>query len=177
LIYSYCEKKIIEVFNDSANRAVGLCLNSELKYNDFIELHKNDNGEIVLVQANNVLINKINREIIAKTSEIMSDKIGGGLPIPALAFTGIKSLSGYGPEVYFKALNVRQLNSCFSSKFESAGINQSLHSLYFNVKCEVFIDFPFNKKSVESNVSVLVFESVIVGSVPNYIIGGINGLN
>lgn len=174
LIYNYSREKIIDIFYESANSAVNISLSLDYSYDDFITIHKNEKGEVSLLQTNSILINKINREIISKTTKIMSDKIDSGVTIPALAFTGITFLSGYGPEVKFRALNVRQVNSEFKSDFKTAGINQTVHSLYFDVECTLFVDFPFNKMPLSSKVSVLVFESLIIGKVPQLVIGGIN---
>lgn len=61
------------------------------------------------------------------------------------------------------------------SQFSHAGINQTLHRIYLNVKCKVTILTPFN--TIEESIAnqVLISEAVIVGEVPsNYY--NLNGL-
>lgn len=63
------------------------------------------------------------------------------------------------------------------SEFTSQGINQTLHRVYLQVKCEVNILTPFDNISREITNQVLLMENVIVGNIPNtyYNLEGING--
>lgn len=56
----------------------------------------------------------------------------------------------------------------YKSTFESAGINQTKHSiiLVLAVNISVFLSSKSNTFSVEN--SVAIFEGIIVGTVPNY---------
>ena len=53
------------------------------------------------------------------------------------------------------------------SEFTSAGINQTLHRIYLEIKCNVVILTPF--ETIEQKISnqVLLAEGVIVGEIPN----------
>ena len=63
------------------------------------------------------------------------------------------------------------------SEFTSQGINQTLHRVYLQVKCEVNILTPFDNISREITNQVLLMENVIVGNIPNtyYNLEGIKG--
>lgn len=63
------------------------------------------------------------------------------------------------------------------SEFISQGINQTLHRVYLQVKCEASVLTPFEDISKDITNQVLLAESVIVGNIPNtyYNIEGING--
>ncbi len=65
------------------------------------------------------------------------------------------------------------------SEFTSQGINQTLHRVYLQVKCEVNILTPFDNISREITNQVLLMENVIVGNIPNtyYNLEGMNGSN
>lgn len=53
------------------------------------------------------------------------------------------------------------------SEFIAQGINQTLHRVYLQIKCEVKILTPFNIISQSIDNQVLLLENVIVGHVPN----------
>jgi hypothetical protein len=63
------------------------------------------------------------------------------------------------------------------SEFTSQGINQTLHRVYLQVKCDVNILTPFDNISREITNQVLLMENVIVGNIPNtyYNLEGMNG--
>lgn len=155
----------------AVNNAVIFSLNNNT-YSDIITIEKNNSGDVSLISANSYTINKISREIIAKTNSVMSNIIDRGVPIPVLAFTGINVLSGVGRKVYFKSLTILKIDCNFSSNFQSVGVNQTLHSIYADVLIDVNIGFLFydNKRTIKS--SVLLCESVIIGKVPNTYLNG-----
>ena len=63
------------------------------------------------------------------------------------------------------------------SEFISQGINQTLHRVYLQVKCNVQILTPFDSISEEITNQVLLLENVIIGNIPNtyYNFEGLNG--
>lgn len=65
------------------------------------------------------------------------------------------------------------------SEFISQGINQTLHRVYLQIKCEVSILTPFENISKNITNQILLAESVIVGNIPNtyYNFEGINRYN
>ena len=53
------------------------------------------------------------------------------------------------------------------SEFTSQGINQTLHRVYLQVKCEVSILTPFENIKKDIINQVLLAENVIVGKIPS----------
>ena len=157
---------------ESVNYAVSKTLSEDLSYSNLINIEKNSNGEIVLMSANAQKVNAVSRAIERLTSENLKAKLKDGIDIPLLAFSGISILSGYGKEINFYALNVSSVVCKFSSKFESVGINQTLHSIYVDVICTVNLDVPLSDYESQCISSVLINESVIIGKVPDVYLGG-----
>ena len=62
------------------------------------------------------------------------------------------------------------------SQFSQAGINQTLHRIYLNVRCTVTILTPFDTINQEISNQVMLAEAVIIGEVPNtyYNLNGID---
>lgn len=84
-------------------------------------------------------------------------------------------MSGRGPDIPIKMSTIGNVETELISQFSHAGINQTLHRIYLNVKCKVTILTPFN--TIEESIAnqVLISEAVIVGEVPsNYY--NLNGL-
>ena len=83
------------------------------------------------------------------------------------SFTGIKLLSGRGPGIKIRISTVGNVETDLKSEFESQGINQTLHRIYLQVKCEVSILTPFKDITKDITNQVLIMENVIIGTVPN----------
>ncbi len=86
-------------------------------------------------------------------------------------------LAGRGPGVKITITSVGDVETDLRSEFTAQGINQTLHRVYLQVKCNVNILTPFDNISREITNQVLLMENVIVGNIPNtyYNLEGING--
>ena len=56
----------------------------------------------------------------------------------------------------------------FKSEFVSAGINQTVHRIYLEVSSVVNLILPIFDDPVQTYTQVLICESVIVGTVPDF---------
>jgi sporulation protein YunB len=141
-------------------------LKDNINYSDLISIVKNEQGEITLISANSLKINSLSQKIIKETKENLDLRLEKGIPVPVLAFIGLPIVSGYGRQVMFNTMHVASVNCEFDSKFTSVGINQTIHSIYVKVICDVRIDMPINEKKQNFSSSVLICETVLIGKVP-----------
>ena len=86
------------------------------------------------------------------------------------AFTGIRLISGFGAKVRMKVISVASVKCDFVSEFAQAGINQTRHSLYLNINCVVNVVTKTKTKKINDKITVLVFDNLIVGKVPNVVV-------
>jgi len=71
-----------------------------------------------------------------------------------------------GPEIKLRVSPIGSVSSSFSSEFETAGINQTIHRIYLNINANVGVVLPLYTKKFNTTQHVLIAESIIVGSVP-----------
>ena len=76
-------------------------------------------------------------------------------------------------------LSIGNVETDLRSEFIAQGINQTLHRVYLQIKCEVKILTPFTIITQSIDNQVLLLENVIVGHVPNtyYNLDGIDKNN
>ena len=76
-------------------------------------------------------------------------------------------------------LSIGNVETDLRSEFIAQGINQTLHRVYLQIKCEIKILTPFNIITQSIDNQVLLLENVIVGHVPNtyYNLDGIDKNN
>ena len=157
---------------ESVNQAVMDSTMVNYSYSDYVQIERNADGEIALISAKADKVNYVSREIERIAAEKLEAKLINGIPIPILAFSGVKILSGYGKKVYFKPVVISKVVCSFDSEFKSAGLNQTIHSVYVNVLVTVNTVMPFSNNQSAVNSKVLICESVIVGKVPQIYYGG-----
>lgn len=171
-VYNFCKDSCEKIATESVNKTVFMLSNLDANYQDLMLVEKNNNGDITYIKANSQKINVLSSKTALKTSEMITNEFKKGINIPTLAFSGIKIFSGYGKDVSYKSLEVNSTKSEIISKFESTGINQTLHSIYLQVETVIDFYIPLNEKQVKTNNTVLLCESVLVGKIPDVYLNG-----
>lgn len=138
------------------------------EYSSYVHIERNSSGEITLITADMIKINKLMAQystiVQSHVSEIEEDDI----TVPMLAFTGWPLISTLGADIKLDIVAVGDAPCSYRSEFKEMGINQTLHSIYIDVSAKVEIILPIDNIEVECPLSALVCESVIVGRVPQF---------
>ncbi|HIU62271.1 MAG TPA: sporulation protein YunB [Candidatus Caccalectryoclostridium excrementigallinarum] len=138
------------------------------EYSSYVHIERNSSGEITLITADMIKINKLMAQystiVQSHVSEIEEDDIS----VPMLAFTGWPLVSTLGADIKLDIVAVGDAPCSYRSEFKEVGINQTLHSIYIDVSAKVEIILPIDNIEVECPSSALVCESVIVGRVPQF---------
>lgn len=147
------------------NRHLLLC--GFYKYDDISNIVRDDFGNINMIQINYIVVNDITSSVALKIQEQLDNYHTGDFSIKLGNFTGTKIMSGRGPNIEIKMITSGNVETELVSKFTQAGINQTLHSIYLNVKCSVSILTPYD--IIEETIinQILLTEAVIVGEVPD----------
>ena len=158
----------VQAMNDAVRETVG----SNVNYSDLINVEKDQDGKIVLVSANAVLMN----QLAASTAIDAQNKILNlgeqGIDIPIGTIVGGQLMTGRGPKVNIRFEPVGSVTTDFMTQFEDAGINQTRHKVYlvFNVTVRILIGSA--SQTVEISNQVLISDTIIIGDVPqNYFQG------
>lgn len=137
------------------------------KYEDICNITKDEHGNIKMIQMNYVVVNDISSNIALKIQEQFDNYHRGDFTIKMGNFTGTKILSGRGPDIPIKMIMAGNVETELVSKFSQAGINQTLHGIYLNVKCTVSIITPYDIIEETITNQVMLAEAVIVGEIPD----------
>lgn len=152
---------IIKVSNEEAAKVM-----ENYKYDDLLNVIKDENGNIKMIETNIITINKIITEIPYNIQVAMGKEANNTFAIPIGNLTGTKTLSGRGPSIVIKCLNTNNLETNLISEFTEKGINQTLHRIYLDVKYTTIVSTPYKIFQGEVNNKVLLAERVIVGEIP-----------
>lgn len=148
------------------NSAISDVVMNSIVYDDLINIVTDEYGNISMIQANSLEINNLSKDL-AQTTELRIEEYGNvGMSIPIGSFSGIPILVGRGPLITVRARPVGAVHCTFSSKFETAGINQTNHKIYLTISADVGVVMPIMSHKFTTTQDVLISESIIVGQVP-----------
>lgn len=171
-ILNIAESRLTSETTRAINEAVCSSLSNNVNYKDFVTIEKNSDGEITMLTANSSIVNNLARKTAVLTQSKINALSSFDVNIPLGTLSGIPLLSEKGPKVNIEVTPIGTVNCVFTSTFETAGINQTLHRIYLNVESVIDIIIPSNHKIVESTTPILLCESVIVGKVPQTFLQG-----
>lgn len=164
-IVAYCEARVRSMSTQAINRALFLSF-SATTYSDIIRIDKNDRGEIVLLQANSLLINEIAKSMSSNTEFFLSTIVEQGIDIPLGTLSNMTIFSGKGPNINIVFTPLPTVACVFKSEFETAGINQTRHKIYLEILTSITIIIPTATKIIDLTNQILICENIIVGQIP-----------
>lgn len=165
-VKSYCSDYIYKCVNDSINKAIKVVDFSKTDYNELINVEKDANGNVSYMSVNSYNVNKLSRSVCLLADDYIQSSLNSGILVPFFAFSGISFISGYGGKVGIKNLHIESVKCDLSNQFNSVGINQTLHAIYFDINCKISVNMPFKTWGNNFNTKVIVCESVLIGKVP-----------
>ena len=139
----------------------------KIDYNDIVTIMKDNNGNITMVKANALSINRISVELTTDIQNAFENENQTSIYIPIGSIFGNEILSNIGPKIPIQINPTGVVTTQFRSEFEAAGINQTIHRIYLYTVCKINIITPLRTMSNEVTSEVIVAESVIVGPVPD----------
>lgn len=139
----------------------------EYGYQDLFVVEKDSNENITMIKSNVFPINEITSSIALKIQEGIDKEGRESVNIPLGSFSGIRLLAGSGPNVNIKIASIGNVETDLKSEFSAQGINQTLHRVYLQVRCNIGIVTPFSNIEESITNQVLIAENVIVGHIPS----------
>ena len=148
----------------------------EHSYDELFTIEKDTNGNVTIIKSNVVPINEIISDVANKIQIELNNKGREDIEIALGSFTGFKLLAGRGPGIKIRISTIGNVETDLRSEFTAQGINQTLHRVYLEVKCNVSILTPFDNIERQITNQVLLIENIIVGNIPStyYNLEGLN---
>lgn len=177
LIFSYINKItpiMKDVCESNANSVSIKILNEAvyeyidgLEYEDFVNIQKDDKGNIKSITANTSRINKMTSDITNKLMILMKENEESYVNLPLGSLSGTNLLAGFGPKIKVKSMPTGVIQARLDSSFTSVGINQTKHTLSLDVTINMRVMAPFFTDVLTYNSKIMIAETVIVGNIPD----------
>ena len=150
-IIAMSEAKVEYIAVLAMNNAVNKILGNNVKYTDLTDVLTDKDGKISMIQYNTILINTLARD----TSSLAQDEIRSlgaeGITVPLGSITKSKLLAGKGPDIKVTIIPVGSVSTNFADEFKQAGINQTRHKIYLELKTQVRIVVPLGSEIINVN--------------------------
>ncbi|MCM1533475.1 MAG: sporulation protein YunB [Corallococcus sp.] len=156
----------------AVNDAINLVLGDNANYDEFVTVEKNSDNEITMLYANSTLANSLARNAALISQSKINALNSFDVDIPLGTLSGVPLFSEKGPKVNITVTPIGTVTCTFTSVFETAGINQTIHRIYINVESVVDLIIPTAHSQVTTSIPVLLCESVIIGRVPQTFLQG-----
>ena len=138
-----------------------------LRYQSFVSLQQNLNGETTALTTDTVLINRLQGELLEKILQTLQETRQITLQLPLGSLTGSQFLAGRGPLVTLRLRPVGIVKTKIVNQFDEAGINQTRHRIQLQVTVDMLSLLPGYRISSQAQSNIILAETIIVGLVPD----------
>lgn len=163
----------VNLAETAINEAVQEVLSEEgITYEKIANITYNSQDEITSLSIDPVKINTLKSKISLHIAEKISGIDNEEIELPLGTILGMELFAGRGPKLKFYTSLSGNAITDFSSKFESAGINQTRHQIMINVTSDIYIiSSKGSAGKVTVSTSICAAETLIVGEVPQFYAG------
>lgn len=166
MVLAIGELKAQEMITKTVNESIRIVLRQDVKYQDLISTKEDSEGNIVMMQADTFLMNKIASDVALTIQHHFEQIRVLTERIPLGNILGSQFFAQYGPKIKLGITPMGMVDVNFGTEFEHAGINQTRHRVYLIINTEAKVIVPFNSNNMHVTTYFLVAETVIVGKTP-----------
>jgi sporulation protein YunB len=146
-------------------------LSQEFNYDEMIKIQKDNEGNIILIQADTIKLNYIAAKLSTECNKQLSDMNNSTIKVPLGWMSDKSAFYSFGPKITIQIEPMGNISTSYESKFESAGINQTRHKIYLDVTAKIRLQLPLQNQDIEVTTQVPVSDTIIVGKIPNTTLG------
>ena len=168
LLATQVDNQASDTINAAIDEQIAL---GEIDYDRMITLETDAQGNVTAIKSNIAEINRLKTSVLKRIDSKLESMSLEELGVPIGSVVLPELFSGRGPEIPVRVLAVRTSDAVFHSNFESAGINQTLHSIYIDIHVVITILTWTGTQEIAVDASVVAAETVIVGTVPTTYLG------
>ena len=170
-VYELAAVEAVAVSSERVNSAVEKILSENAPaYSELVSINYSDSNTITGITTDIVKMNLFKSQVTNAIDNEFSSMSKTEIPVSLGTASGIVLFSGCGPHINIDAGFSSSTKTDFRNIFESAGINQTQHSMMLNVETTVMLNLAGRRIPKTVETSFCVAQTVIVGSVPDVMV-------
>lgn len=168
--------RVVDVLNNSTTQALeGEWFQDK---SNFYEIRYDNVGNVTLISADMVVINALMRDVAAYSQTNVNQMCKKeDVQVPYSSVFGSSLLANYGGKYTFNLELLGNIQCNYRTTFQSAGVNQTLMCMYIDLYVDISVMLPLYVKNIEVQNSMVVYQNLIVGKVPDFYFDSGNGLD
>lgn len=167
MLTSLATSSVTNAVNQIVSESVSEAVNTgTFQYDQMVSFEKDNDGKITAVKSNMPEFNRLQHAILTDILNRIDQVSSQDLAIPLGSLTGSNLLAGRGPLITVRMQSIGSSRAELENEFTSAGINQTKHQIFLNIDVYVSILLPGFRTTTKISNSMIVAETIIVGSVP-----------
>jgi len=170
IMVELAQSSFSSMISSASYYAIDKIIDAGYDYKSLVDVKTDGNGDISMVITDSFTVNSLANTAAENAYNYLDEQTKKGVSVPMGAFTGFMLISGFGKPIQMRLISVHSVKCEIISDFTQAGINQTRHSLYFNIFCDVSIITKTSTKKVTDKISVLVYDNLIIGKVPSVLV-------
>ncbi|MBQ7897661.1 MAG: sporulation protein YunB [Clostridia bacterium] len=168
LATAFAESRARNMALDVLSRSVEEVIEKRgIRYSDLVAVETDEDKNVTSISTRVENVNVFKSEVSSEILERLSEEGARDISIPLGNLTGTLFFTGRGPRIKARIIEVSFAESTLESTFTQCGINQTRHTLNIKVKIIMQIAVLTGIYSVETEDSIVVADTVIVGKVPD----------
>lgn len=140
---------------------------NEMRVQSLISVLSDETGGVAMVQADTLAMSDMATRTALLSQHRLNALASQGVELPVGTVMGGPVFSGKGPPLYVEALCVGTVGADFTSEIRSAGINQTLLTIYLRLTASMRVMVGGASRLIEVTTEIPVSETLIVGNVPD----------
>ena len=162
------QKQAKTISNRIINQSVLKVLKKlDYNYDDLAKVNYSNDGEVNAITTNSYNINRIKTKAMLKIQQKLDRQKYYNFDLPIGAFTQLTILNNSGPNVTVNFKLTGSVNCKIKNKFQSAGINQTIHRIYLVVVAKITVLSPSYTSEKVYKTNYEVAQTVIIGNIPS----------
>lgn len=183
----YAELEIRKLSGLIITKSVSVEALEKLNINDMFYISRNNNNEIITVDFNTVILNKLIKEATINIQENLKkvelgqiddnnqiNKKGVVLTIPLGVIYNNFLLNNIGPQIPVKLKILGDMENKVNTKITNYGINNAMLEITLDITIREEVLLPISTKEIKVTTTIPIAIKLISGTVPNYYSGEIN---
>ena len=138
-------------------------------YSDLVTVERAADGSITAITTDMNAMNRLRGSLMEVLIAAMDSLDEEAISIPLGTLIDSELLWGRGPAIKVNSFTFGTVTAEFESEFLSAGVNQTLHKIWLQVRVPTTVLLPAAQLEVTTDTRLCIAETVIVGRVPSYL--------
>ncbi|MDD5923871.1 MAG: sporulation protein YunB [Clostridia bacterium] len=164
VIVNNCTTCATLAVNDSINDVLD---SGNYSNDDIVKVEKSSDGEVRAVYVNYVKLNQFKSDVTVMAQKKLDETKNVKVDIPLGLLTGVELLKETGPTISINTTFTGGISADFTSNFESAGLNQTIHTIEANLEADLSVYSTGINSNSKIKTSIIISQTVITGDVPN----------